>query len=233
MDKFNELTDKITSKRNRIKELKDYLKENNINRLKSFFNSSNKERVAKEVYSNILKEEIEKEKTSLDELILKGKKISTFAFKDLTNFLCDIISILENETYIKMYFSFSENKRLDFINKGMNENICIISSYKNIRRIKSLKDNNEIKSSIDIMDLLGNEKYILLDKKDKYFVYDFDKLDIMHELLIFFPYLRKILLMALDLKLNNNFTDDEIFNTIKESITITYDDDCKNKENNK
>ena len=231
MNKFSELTDEITSKRNRIKELKSYFKENNIDRLKSFFNSDNRTRTAKEIYGNILKEEIEKETTVLNGLLVKGKEISTFNFKDITIFLCDIISIIEGETYIKMYFNFSDNRRLDFLTKNMNENICVIASYEDIKMIKKLKDRKTIKSSIDIMELLGNKKYILLDKEDKYSIYDFDNLKIVRDLVLSFPYLRRVLLMILDLKLNGSLSDDEIFNSVKESITPIYNDSCKSIEN--
>ena len=68
MHKLEKLANDINTKKNIVDELDSYIKENKIDKLKTFFNSDNDTRLRKELYTEVLKEERKKEIFNLKKL---------------------------------------------------------------------------------------------------------------------------------------------------------------------
>ena len=217
MQTIQELINEYNDINKKIEDINSYIKENNREKVKAAITMPSSEARRKLTYHTVLKEEKSRYIRMLNDIKDRINTCCTFDFNMIIDFILDVISRIENETYIKNNIVFSKYKKLKFIGLDDTEDICLIADYNNMSEIKALKNRSKLNNSLDIMDYIGFDKYILVDRGREYNLFDFETLDIKKEITVCFPYLRDILIILVNKLLSGksiSLATEEILNNL-------------------
>lgn len=155
----------------------------------------------------------------------------TFDFDVITQFLAEVLSIIEEEKYEATNIEL-ENGITTIIPIGsiiipirntFDESVCLISTIQNIREISELYDNEYIDDSDDIKNSIENGKFILLELDDEYCLFDYSKQQVPEEITEKYPYLSEIICDLISIKLSNpNLTDNQAISIMIQEIPKRY-----------
>lgn len=221
MQTIEELIKEYNYLNKKIEDINSYIKENNKEKVKAAITMPSSEARRKIIYHDVLKKEKKAHIRMLNDIKDRINTCCTFDFNMIIDFILDVISKVENETYIKNNITFSKYKGLKFIGLDDTEDICLIADYNNMSEIKTLKNRGKLTNSLDIIDYIGFDKYILFDREREYNLFDFETLDIKKEITLCFPYLRNILILLVN-KLLSGESISLVTEEILDNLSNTY-----------
>lgn len=228
--KLDELFGLIDTYNDNIIQLKTYLKESNIDRIKTYLINDEKERARKRGITGAYKNEIllnEEKIKNVNQIINNG---CTFDYKKLLNFLSEVISIEEEETYIITSVTTTDlndehsNNIKNIFNNKMSFNYYVVAPYDKIKKISELKLSDSKITYDMVLNILSGSKFIILEKSKKYNVYDKYNKCINSEITRCFPYLKNIFMDIVTAKLNGLNDENEIFESYINGLKHSYTD---------
>ena len=194
MIEFDNLINEKNKLEIEIEDINSYIKQNNKEKIKSFFFDGNYYTKRKIYYGEILKDERNNKETRLNQIELVLDKYSTFSFNLFTLFLSDIISIMEGETFIKMNFDFRKNST------------CLIASYENIKKIRRKHYPQPYFPYMNSSNILLCHSNILLNSSISGFLLseNIKIKELLNSHFLFFIFVMKIFKLKKLIKKNNN-----------------------------
>lgn len=232
MSRLNELIKMVNHYNDKVTNIGKQIKEKKRTLLKGFLKMTNDERQMVSRSIGTLRNSQKDEKGALGNIQKEINDLCTFNFDELTTFLADIISLREEETYQKLNLVTTVSINIPSVPDingfqtyfEIPRTVCVITSYKKIEEIKTIQNNLRDISFMDLSMLLGNSKYIVLDKEDNYNIYDANKNSIKTEITDNFKYLIPIFEEITNAMVDYDAANETLLEAYVESQKKSYTD---------
>lgn len=236
---LNEILNVINQEKKDIEILQEDLKVKSRGRLRRFLSSDTYEKEKFKLYRSEMEGKIEEKRELINKLEDYLDRLCIFNFDVATDFITRVLSIIEGEEYqkINLELSYSYLDPSLSINTDIPtyttdyEDVCLISTIKNIKLISDMYDNGDLVESYDIDRAIRDNKYILLETNDTYKMFNYSIQQVPEKLSRKYYYLADIIIDLINLRLiNPNLTDVQVTSIMLEQISERYSNLIKSEQ---
>lgn len=239
-ESLDNILQSINQEKIEIETMQGDLKSKSKGKIRRFFSSDYYEKQQFKLYRTEIKGKIKFRKASVKRKESYLDNLCTFDFNTVTNFIAQVLSIIENEKYestdIELEDSFTTYVLVGKVfmpqTHTIDESVCLITTMENAKQISDLYDEEDISDSDDIENSIQDGKYILLPLDDEYTIFDYRTQQVPEKLTQAYPYLSDIVCYLINLRLTNpELSDSQVADLALQQIPEKYSELVKKKKN--